>query len=118
MVSERVGAALDIGEPAKPITAKLVLDCMGNASPISRQQRYGKKPDGVCAVVGTCAGGYDPKSNTQGDIIYTNTEIQDKGNNGQLQYFWEAFPVGALFARLCANIVVLPDHKLCPQNFC
>jgi len=94
VVSERVGAALDIGESAKPITAKLVLDCMGNASPISRQQRYGKKPDGVCAVVGTCAGGYDPKSNTQGDIIYTNTEIQDKGNNGQLQYFWEAFPVG------------------------
>ena len=58
-------------------------------------KRYGRKPDGVCAVVGSCAGGYDPKGNTQGDIIYTNTMIQDKTheNAGQLQYFWEAFPV-------------------------
>ena len=33
-------------------------------------------------------------ANLLGDIIYTNTEIQNKGPNGQLQYFWEAFPVG------------------------
>merc|ERR1712085_32205 len=70
------------------------LDCMGNASPISRQQRYGCKPDGVCAVVGSCAGGYEKETNLMGDIIYTNSEFQDKGVNGQLQYFWEAFPVG------------------------
>jgi hypothetical protein len=67
---------------------------MGNASPISRQQRYGMKPDGVCAVVGCCASGFDKETNLIGDIIYTNTEIQDKGENGKLQYFWEAFPVG------------------------
>lgn len=96
VISESMGAALDMGgdDDAEPITTKLVLDCMGNASPISRQQRYGRKPDGVCAVVGTCAGGFDKESNLLGDIIYTNTEIQDKGTNGQLQYFWEAFPVG------------------------
>lgn len=94
VISESLGAALDMGEDAEPITTKLVLDCMGNASPISRQQRYGRKPDGVCAVVGSCAGGYDKESNLLGDIIYTNNEIQDKGENGQLQYFWEAFPVG------------------------
>mmetsp|Transcript_17580 Transcript_17580/g.38061 ORF Transcript_17580/g.38061 Transcript_17580/m.38061 type:complete len:675 (+) Transcript_17580:154-2178(+) len=94
VVSESMGAALDMGEDAEPITARLVLDCMGNASPVSRQQRHGLKPDGVCAVVGSCAGGYDKESNLIGDIIYTNTEIQDKGTNGQLQYFWEAFPVG------------------------
>ena len=94
VISESYGAALDLGDDVEPITTKLVLDCMGNASPISRQQRYGRKPDGVCAVVGSCAGGYDKESNLLGDIIYTNSEIQDKGSNGQLQYFWEAFPVG------------------------
>jgi 2-polyprenyl-6-methoxyphenol hydroxylase-like FAD-dependent oxidoreductase len=93
IVSESLGAALDLGDEELPVTASLVLDCMGNASPISRQQRYGQKPDGVCAVVGSCASGFDPETNLIGDIIYTNTEIQDKGENGKLQYFWEAFPV-------------------------
>ena len=93
-VSEKVGAALDLGEDKKPLTSRLVLDCMGNASPISRQQRYGMKPDGVCAVVGSCASGFAKETNLIGDIIYTNSEIQNKGPNGQYQYFWEAFPVG------------------------
>lgn len=59
----------------------------------ARQQRYGMKPDGICAVVGSCAAGFDKETNLIGDIIYTNTEIQDKGDNGMNQYFWEAFPV-------------------------
>lgn len=93
-ISEKLGAAVKVGgDDDEPITSRLVLDCMGNASPISRQQRYGRKPDGVCCVVGSCAGGYDPETNVQGDIIYTNSEIQDKGDQGMLQYFWEAFPV-------------------------
>lgn len=94
VVSESIGAAIDLGEDEEPITSRLVLDCMGNGSPISRQQRYGMKPDGVCCVVGSCASGFDKETNLEGDIIYTNSEIQDKGENGQLQYFWEAFPVG------------------------
>eukprot|EP00980_Cylindrotheca_fusiformis_P029466 scaffold23479_cov143-Cylindrotheca_fusiformis.AAC.16 len=92
-VSETVGTALDIGDEKDVLTSRLVLDCMGNASPISRQQRYGLKPDGVCAVVGSCASGYDPKTNLVGDIIYTNTEIKDIGASKN-QYFWETFPVG------------------------
>lgn len=92
--SESLGAAIDLGEEEEPISTSLVLDCMGNASPISRQQRYGMKPDGVCAVVGSCAAGFEKETNLIGDIIYTNSEIQDKGENGSLQYFWEAFPVG------------------------
>jgi hypothetical protein len=92
-VSETVGTALDIGDDADVLTSRLVLDCMGNGSPISRQQRNGMKPDGVCAVVGSCASGYDPKTNVVGDIIYTNTEIQDVGASKN-QYFWETFPVG------------------------
>mmetsp|Transcript_11446 Transcript_11446/g.17233 ORF Transcript_11446/g.17233 Transcript_11446/m.17233 type:complete len:673 (-) Transcript_11446:74-2092(-) len=95
VVSELQGAAIDlVGDDVEPLTSRLVLDCMGNASPISRQQRYGMKPDGVCAVVGSCASGFDKETNLIGDIIYTNSEIQDKGDNGKLQYFWEAFPVG------------------------
>lgn len=92
--SESLGAAIDLGDEEEPVTTSLVIDCMGNASPISRQQRYGLKPDGVCAVVGSCASGFDAETNLIGDIIYTNSEIQDKGENGMLQYFWEAFPVG------------------------
>jgi len=98
VVSELYGAAIDVVSnnedlESEPITARLVLDCMGNASPISRQQRFGLKPDGVCCVVGSCAAGYDKETNVQGDLIYTNSPIQDKGDNGQLQYFWETFPV-------------------------
>ena len=91
-VSELVGSAIDLGEDQEPITAKLVLDCMGNASPISAQQRYGKKADGICCVVGSCAGGYDAKTNLYGDIIYTNQPIVTKLDKGSGQYFWEAFP--------------------------
>lgn len=93
-VSELVGSALDLGENEEPVTARLVLDCMGNASPISAQQRYGKKADGICAVVGSCAGGYDSKTNLYGDIIYTNQPIVTRKSKGSNQYFWEAFPVG------------------------
>ena len=93
-VSDSIGAALDLGSEEEPVTSRLVLDCMGNASPISRQQRFGIKPDGVCAVVGSCASGFRKDTNLIGDIIYTNSEIKDKGENGQYQYFWEAFPVG------------------------
>jgi len=93
VVSEASGSAVDLGGDSDPITARLVIDSMGNASPISRQQRWGMKPDGVCAVVGSCASGFKKEDNLIGDIIYTNSEIQDKGENGKLQYFWEAFPV-------------------------
>ena len=93
-VSEKIGSAVDVGENEEPITAKLVLDCMGNASPISSQQRYGIKPDGICAVVGSCAGGYDPSNNKYGDIIYTNNPTVSRPGKGSNQYFWEAFPVG------------------------
>jgi hypothetical protein len=93
-VSELVGSAIDLGKDDEPITTRLVLDCMGNASPISAQQRYGQKPDGICAVVGSCASGYDTESNKIGDIIYTNTPIVKRKKKGANQYFWESFPVG------------------------
>jgi hypothetical protein len=98
-VSELVGTAVDLGsydpqEDVEPITAKLVLDCLGYASPIARQQRYGVKPDGICAVFGSCAGGYNPERNRIGDVMYTFMELADFDENGKHQYFWESFPVG------------------------
>ncbi|MFM7364184.1 MAG: FAD-dependent oxidoreductase [Cuspidothrix sp.] len=66
-------------------TGKLLLDAMGNLSPISQQAREEKKPDALCLVVGTCATGF-PK-NDSGDLLLSFTALEN-----QCQYFWEAFP--------------------------
>lgn len=66
-------------------TSRLLVDAMGHFSPIAAQARAGRKPDGVCLVVGTCAQGF-PHNDT-GDLIVSFTPIQH-----QCQYFWEAFP--------------------------
>ena len=49
----------------------MVLDAMGNGSPISKQIRGAVEPDGVCIVVGSCATGYNAQNNTYSDVIYT-----------------------------------------------
>jgi len=95
------------------LTARLVLDAMGNASPVVQQVRWGQKPDGVCLVVGTCARGFAPAQNTTGDVIYTCTPSQppaaaDGGGSSSgsghaaaaeavtnCQLFWEGFPAGS-----------------------
>lgn len=80
------GVAVHAGECLR---ARLLLDCMGYFSPISRQGRhqlYGhSRPDSICMVVGGCAQGLKPFS--WGDLLYTFTPIEDN-----YQYFWEAFP--------------------------
>lgn len=81
------------GKPA--LTSRLVLDCMGNGSPLVRQSRWGRKPDGICLVVGSCARGFKPEENRAGDIIYANSPVLDKGGGVGMQYFWEAFPAGS-----------------------
>ncbi len=77
------------------VRVSLVLDCMGNASPMVRQQReliYGqKRPDAVCMVVGSCCAADTTKDpfpdNTLGDLIYSFTPADEDH-----QYLWEAFP--------------------------
>ncbi len=64
---------------------RLLIDAMGNFSPISQQIRQGVKPDALCMVVGTCAEGFP--ENHSGDLLLSFTEIKN-----QCQYFWEAFP--------------------------
>lgn len=77
-------------------SARLVVDAMGNASPISRQSRaianggVPPTPSGVCCVVGTAASGYT-SDNSYGDLIYTNENARP-----DRQYFWEAFPAKSL----------------------
>ncbi len=66
-------------------STRLLLDAMGNFSPIVGQARVGKKPDGICLVVGSCAQGFPP--NNTGDLLASFTPLL---NN--CQYFWEAFP--------------------------
>jgi lycopene cyclase CruP len=67
------------------LKTRLLIDAMGNFSPIVQQARQGEKPEGVCLVVGSCAQGF-PENET-GDLIVSFTPIQN-----QCQYFWEAFP--------------------------
>jgi flavin-dependent dehydrogenase len=84
------------GENGSEVTARLVVDCMGFGSPIVRQVRWGKKPDGVCMVVGTMASGFPAESNTSGDLIYTCSPMfEDSSGTLQGQYFWEAFPASS-----------------------
>lgn len=51
---------------ASSITGRLLIDCMGNFSPIVRQARWGQTPDGVCLVVGSCCRGFT--KNTTGAL--------------------------------------------------
>ena len=52
------------------VTGRLLIDCMGNFSPIVRQARWGQRPDGVCLVVGTCSRGF--QHNTTGALLSTH----------------------------------------------
>ncbi len=72
-------------DAAGSLKTRLLIDAMGNFSPIIQQARNGEKPEGVCLVVGSCAQGFP--NNETGDLIVSFTPIQN-----QCQYFWEAFP--------------------------
>ena len=83
------------------LSARLVIDSMGNGSPISKQARGAIEPDGICIVVGSCASGFNATNNTYSDIIYTDTPISTVTlqpgltKQAQTQYFWESFPAGS-----------------------
>ncbi|MGB3612378.1 MAG: FAD-dependent oxidoreductase [Elainellaceae cyanobacterium] len=76
---------VQVKTPSQSLTARLLVDAMGHASPLALQARGGQKPDAVCLVVGTCATGYP--QNEAGDLLASFTPIRN-----QCQYFWEAFP--------------------------
>ncbi|HEY9710454.1 MAG TPA: FAD-binding oxidoreductase, partial [Oculatellaceae cyanobacterium] len=80
-----VEARSSSGETPIAFKTRLLIDAMGNFSPMIQQARQGEKPEGVCLVVGSCAKGFP--NNKTGDLIVSFTPIQN-----QCQYFWEAFP--------------------------
>ncbi|KAJ9537623.1 hypothetical protein OSB04_030356, partial [Centaurea solstitialis] len=84
-------AVLQLTE-GKILSARLIIDAMGNFSPILKQIRGGKKPDGMCLVVGSCCRGF--KENSNSDVIFSSAESKPVGNS-EAQYFWEAFPAGS-----------------------
>eukprot|EP00186_Timspurckia_oligopyrenoides_P001115 CAMPEP_0182444604 /NCGR_PEP_ID=MMETSP1172-20130603/3005_1 /TAXON_ID=708627 /ORGANISM="Timspurckia oligopyrenoides, Strain CCMP3278" /LENGTH=537 /DNA_ID=CAMNT_0024640201 /DNA_START=471 /DNA_END=2084 /DNA_ORIENTATION=+ len=82
------GTLTDSVTTEKKLRSRILIDAMGNFSPITRQAR-GENcnfPDGVCITVGSCATA-NQEFPSNGDIIYSFTGIEK-----QLQYFWEAFP--------------------------
>ncbi|CAL1407155.1 unnamed protein product [Linum trigynum] len=76
----------------KILSCQLVLDAMGNFSPVVKQIRSGRKPDGVCLVVGTCAHGF--RENSSSDVIYSSSSVEKIGDS-EVHLFWEAFPAGS-----------------------
>ncbi|RVW38894.1 hypothetical protein CK203_073659 [Vitis vinifera] len=71
------------------LSTRLLIDAMGNFSPV---MRGGRKPDGVCLVVGSCARGFT--NNSTSDVIYSSSSVKKVGES-EVQYFWEAFPAGS-----------------------
>ncbi|KAD6794430.1 hypothetical protein E3N88_05326 [Mikania micrantha] len=76
----------------KILSASLIIDAMGNFSPVLKQIRGNRKPDGVCLVVGSCCRGF--KDNYRSDVIFSSAEVKQVGGS-EAQYFWEAFPAGS-----------------------
>ncbi|EYU43126.1 hypothetical protein ABFS82_08G116600 [Erythranthe guttata] len=76
----------------KILSSRLVIDAMGNFSPIVKQIRRGRKPDGMCLVVGSCCRGF--KDNITSDVIFSSASVKSVGKS-VAQYFWEAFPAGS-----------------------
>ncbi|XP_020212477.1 uncharacterized protein LOC109797007 [Cajanus cajan] len=76
----------------KILSSRLIIDAMGNFSPVVKQIRGGRKPDGVCLVVGTCARGFE--TNSTSDVIFSSSSIKKVGDS-KAQLFWEAFPAGS-----------------------
>ena len=54
------------------LSSRLVLDCMGQRSPIVAQARDGALPDGACVVVGSCADGYAAVTSEPGAKMSTH----------------------------------------------
>ncbi|CAN6701965.1 unnamed protein product [Malus baccata var. baccata] len=84
-------ACLQLNEE-KILSSRLIIDAMGNFSPILKQIRSGRKPDGVCVVVGSCARGFT--NNSTSDVIYSSSLARKVGSS-EAQLFWEAFPAGS-----------------------
>ena len=51
---------------SRPLPESCVMLSQGQWSPIVKQVRQGRKPEGICMVCGSCAAGFPPEQNRQG----------------------------------------------------
>ncbi|PON34471.1 FAD/NAD(P)-binding domain containing protein [Parasponia andersonii] len=86
-------AAVTLLAEGNVLSSSLIIDAMGNFSPIVKQIRHGRKPDGVCLVVGSCARGFS--NNSTSDVIYSSSSIRQVGKS-VVQCFWEGVPLDNL----------------------
>lgn len=104
-------AVLELAD-GKILTTRLIIDAMGNFSPIVKQIRRGRKPDGVCLVVGSCCNGFE--ENSTSDVIFSSASVKLVGQS-EAQYFWEAFPAGSgPFERTTYMFTYLYPEPGCP----
>ncbi|KAI8551984.1 hypothetical protein RHMOL_Rhmol06G0230000 [Rhododendron molle] len=123
----------------KILSSRLLIDAMGNFSPVVKQVRYkmavrkwykcplnyqdlsfsnleircGKKPDGVCLVVGSCCRGF--KDNSTSDVIFSSSAVKEVGES-EAHYFWEAFPAGSgPMDRTSYMFTYVDPHPGCPK---
>ncbi|KAG5545615.1 hypothetical protein RHGRI_017939 [Rhododendron griersonianum] len=98
---------------AKILSSRLLIDAMGNFSPVVKQIRRGKKPDGVCLVVGSCCRGF--KDNSTSDVIFSSSAVKEVGES-EAHYFWEAFPAGSgPMDRTSYMFTYVDPHPGCPK---
>ncbi|KAI8551985.1 hypothetical protein RHMOL_Rhmol06G0230000 [Rhododendron molle] len=97
----------------KILSSRLLIDAMGNFSPVVKQIRCGKKPDGVCLVVGSCCRGF--KDNSTSDVIFSSSAVKEVGES-EAHYFWEAFPAGSgPMDRTSYMFTYVDPHPGCPK---
>ncbi|XP_058220370.1 uncharacterized protein LOC131330713 isoform X2 [Rhododendron vialii] len=97
----------------KILSSHLLIDAMGNFSPVVKQIRCGKKPDGVCLVVGSCCRGF--KDNSTSDVIFSSSAVKEVGES-EAHYFWEAFPAGSgPMDRTSYMFTYVDPHPGCPK---
>lgn len=83
----------------KILSSRLIIDAMGNFSPVVKQIRNGRQPDGVCLVVGSCCRGF--KENYTSDVIFSSASVNTVGQS-EVHYFWEVLQVPLLLV-YCTN---------------
>ncbi|KAE9457886.1 hypothetical protein C3L33_10219, partial [Rhododendron williamsianum] len=97
----------------KILSSRLLIDAMGNFSPVVKQIRRGEKPDGVCLVVGSCCRGF--KDNSTSDVIFSSSAVKEVGES-EAHYFWEAFPAGSgPMDRTSYMFTYVDPHPGCPK---
>lgn len=73
------------------------------------QIRCGRKPDGVCLVVGSCARGF--KDNSTSDVIYSSSSVKKVGTS-EAQYFWEVTQLSSIWVMSTFCFVTLISRVL------